>query len=123
MGHRSLIEETVSKLDRCIQALAAEFKAPKFVLKSGTRVFRHADAEKSNVLACYLKAVRLASAFNASLALLRNGYVQEVYMLCRVIAEASGDILFLCFQLGEEEPPTNDQGRSFGEAAQIIPEA
>lgn len=95
-----------------MQALAAEFEAPLLDQRGGFPAFRHKT--KDDLLASFLKGVRISSALNATLVLLRAGYVQEVYALCRLIDEAGEDIEFLASPLGDNGSST-DQVRFVNE--------
>jgi hypothetical protein len=107
----SVLEETVSGLEGCVQDLSREFEPPR--LNSKEMVFRHTN--KHDLLASFLKAVRLVSLLNATLVLLREGYVQEIYALCRFMDEALQDIIFLSSPLGEQGEGSKDQIRFINE--------
>ena len=59
----------------------------------------------------FLKCVRSVSCLNAALALLRSGYVHEVFGLCRLVDEANDDVTFISLRLGEGDEPRDDQKR------------
>lgn len=83
-------ESCVRAVDDGVQALASGIEAPALDA-TGRFTHRAQDAQ----LAAFLKAVRVASALNAALHLLRVGHVQEIGALFRVIDEACQDIGFL----------------------------
>jgi hypothetical protein len=99
MSLRQLLEETVSGLDECVQALSSSFEAPVWVTVAGRPAYRH--GEQTDLLLSFLKAVRIASAHNAAMILMRAGFVQEIYALCRMIDEAGEDITFMATPLGD----------------------
>jgi hypothetical protein len=108
MSLRRLLEETVSEMEICIHALSSEFERPKLQHRNGHPAFRHEI--KDDLLASFLKGVRIVNNLNAALVLLRAGYVQEVYVLCRLIDESGEDITFLASPLGKDGP-SDDQIR------------
>jgi hypothetical protein len=83
-------ESYVRAVDDGVQALARDIETPAL---DATGRFTHRTQDAR--LAAFLKAVRVASALNAALHLLRAGYVQEIGALFRVLDEACQDIGFL----------------------------
>jgi type VI protein secretion system component VasF len=71
-GAQSLLERYVRVVETWIQTLSRDIEEP---ILDATRRFRH-QAQDAR-LAVFLKGVRLASALNGALLLLRAGYVQE----------------------------------------------
>lgn len=112
MSLRRLLEDTAIAIEQCIQELAENFERPYLNEQNGYPAFRHKS--KHDLLASYLKGVRIVSNFNAALVLLRAGHVQEVYVLCRAIDEAAEDITFLATPLGENGA-SDDQKRFVNE--------
>ena len=90
MSLYQVLEDTVSGLDDCVQALSSSFPLPQRVSVGGQLVFRH--LHQDDLLLSFLKAVNIASAHNAAIVLMREGFVQETYALCRIIDEACEDI-------------------------------
>ena len=114
MSLRTVLEETISDLETCVQTLSGEFDPPTSNSReAGYVVFRH--VKRHDLLASFLKSVRLVSLLNATLVLLRKGYVQEVYALCRFIDETSQDILFLSRPRGNHGKASRDQVRFINE--------
>jgi len=95
------LRDTADNMHKLVESLDADFPHPKIVEYGDGYVFRHPSNEKSDVLASYLKLIRIVSLVNACLELIQKGYVQEVYVLCRAIDEASEDIEFFALRLGE----------------------
>lgn len=95
------LQNIALELQKLVQVLDSEFPHPKAVIRGNSYVFRHPPNERSDTLASYLKLVRIVSLANACLDLMGKGYVQEVYILCRAIDEASEDIKFFALRLGE----------------------
>jgi hypothetical protein len=106
---QQLLEDTVSGLDDCVQELSSSFPRPLRVQSRSGFVFRH--AEQDDRLLSFLKAVRIASLHNAAIVLLRAGFVQETYALCRMTDEACEDIWFMATPLGEGGQASKDQVR------------
>jgi len=92
----------VGELEQCIAALETFIPLPERIKESDGFVFRHKDEHKIPELAAFLKAVRIVSLLNASLTLLREGYTQAVYILCRAIDESVEDIIFLSVEPPDE---------------------
>jgi hypothetical protein len=98
----NIYRQTVDELEVLVRELDADFQHPLPVPHGiDSFVFRHDARQRSDILASYLKAVRIVSLLNASLCLIEKGYVQELNILCRAIDEACEDITFLARSLGE----------------------
>lgn len=97
----NILEDMVLKFEKLVESLDTEFPHPKSVAYGDGYVFRHAPQERSDTLASYLKLVRIISLSNACIHLMKKGYVQEVYILCRAIDEALEDIFFFAVSIGE----------------------
>jgi hypothetical protein len=105
-----ILSDTAVGIDRCVQALASSFPPPhRIAVQDGRIVFRH--GEKDDLLLSFLKLVKIASHHNAAMILMREGYVQEGYALCRMIDEAGEDIFFMAKPLGNDGQPSADQRR------------
>lgn len=89
----TVYRETVAILESALTTLGAQIEAPIFSDDNDYPRFRH--RKKSNVLAVYLKAVRIVSTLNASLVLLEHGFIEELGILFRTIDESLEDIVFL----------------------------
>ena len=76
-----ILQTTILELEKCVQALGDNFDQPVLVDYGGFPFFRHMNL--NDLLACYLKCVRIVSSLNATLVLLEKGFVQEIYVLCR----------------------------------------
>jgi hypothetical protein len=113
MNLKQLLESTVSALDDCVQQLSRSFPLPSRVSRGDGFAFRHGS--QTDLLLSYMKAVRIASAHNASIVLMRSGFIQETYSLCRTIDEACEDIWFMSTPLGEGGQPSEDQRRFIDE--------
>lgn len=98
---KKLFRRTINELEKLVQELSLEFPQPIPVPYGDHFVFRHPSNARSDILASFLKTVRIVSLLNASLCLLENGYTQESYILCRAIDEAGEDITFLALSIGE----------------------
>lgn len=107
------LEQAAGTLNDCVWTLASSFPSPVLV-QLGER-FVHRHEQQDDLLLSYLKLVRSASAHNAALVLLRAGYAQEAYALCRMTDEAYEDILFMAQPHGPGGAPTEDQRRFINE--------
>lgn len=103
------IAEFTSQLEGSVHRLARHFEPPRFVDVNGFPEFRH--AQRDDLLLSFLKCIRAVSALNASVVLLRNGFVQEVGAQCRCIDEFCEDVLFLATPLGEDGRYSVEQSR------------
>ncbi len=92
-------EQFVDQFAEMIQKLDCEFEKPAMVPYAEYFVFRHNQKIRSDVLASFLKLVRIASLLNASLCVMKKGFVQEAYILCRAIDEAVDEITFLALKI------------------------
>jgi hypothetical protein len=95
------IQSTIVELEQIIAELAHEFPVPQKVSFGDTFRCRHASSERSDILASFLKMVRVISLLNASVVLVKHGYAQETYILGRAIDEATEDVHFWGAQIGE----------------------
>lgn len=109
MPLRELLKRTVLGLDETVQALSMSFSQPVQVPMRDGFVPRYKD--RTILLLVFLKAVKIASNNNAAMALIRAGFVQETYALCRMIDEACEDITFMATPKGENGQMSNDQRR------------
>jgi len=98
---KKIFRHTINELEKLVQELSLKFPQPITVPYGDHFVFRHPSNVRSDILASFLKTVRIVSLLNASLCLLENGYTQESYILCRAIDEACEDITFLALSIGE----------------------
>jgi hypothetical protein len=104
-----ILDEAVVGLDQCVQMLSSSFPPPRLVMVHGFEVFRHSPPQQHDLLLSYMKLIKVASHNNAAMVLVRAGYVQEVYALCRMIDEAYEDIHFLLAPAGEDGKPSEHQ--------------
>src|ERR1019366_7441689 len=108
-----ILRESVGGLDACAQRLFGSFQLPERVEAGGLRTFRY--RQQDDLLLSYLKLVKIASHNNAAIVLLDQGYVQEVYAVCRMIDEACEDITFMAMPLGEAAQSSAQQRRFINE--------
>lgn len=102
-----IVTKAVTGLDDHVQSLASSFDLPRRVSVNGMPMFRH--FQRDDLLLSYLKLVKIASHHNAALVLIRAGYVQEVYALCRMIDEACEDINFMATPLDDGKPSSHQR--------------
>jgi hypothetical protein len=90
----NLFIEIANVIERAFRQIENTIPPPAFVTRGSYQAFRY---ENETVEAAVVqKCARLVSGLNASLLLLRTGYVQELGALFRMLDEFSEDILFLC---------------------------
>jgi hypothetical protein len=93
-----LLRHSIDEIEKAVVALQARFPPPEYVPKvSG---FRHQQLD--DLLMSFLKCVRCVSLVRAAIALLEQGFYQEVGIFCRCISESVEDVLFLSVPLGEK---------------------
>ncbi|MEO7324961.1 MAG: hypothetical protein ABIW82_09050 [Dokdonella sp.] len=102
------LARAVDAIEEAVQALHSRLHPPAFVhLKGHTPAFRH--DQRDYILMSHLKCVRSVSLLHAGIALLANGFYQEVGILCRCLSESFEDVLFLATPLGEDGKPSKAQ--------------
>jgi hypothetical protein len=109
------LHAVVGQLCEIVDQLGSSFPAPKIVAQGDGYVDRHEPWERTNVLACYLKAVKICSTLNGGLVLLDNGHVQEAYALARIVQDQVDDIHFLVRPRGEDGKLSAHQSRALDE--------
>lgn len=97
-----ILEQLYAKMDKVAGQLLYKDMGPY-------RQFRHETFTES--LACYLKGIKAMSTLNAGIELLRQGYVQEVGALCRMVDDFCNEIFFLLLPHGENGQFSEDQIR------------
>jgi hypothetical protein len=102
-----ILDEAVAGLDQCVQALSSSFELPQRVIVNGLEIFRHLNQD--DLLLSFMQLLKIASHNNAAMVLIRAGFVNEVYALCRMIDEACEDIHFMQEPNGEDGRPTKQQ--------------
>lgn len=89
----SYLENTLSELGLIFHEMVTKIQAPVVVDIGGYVAWRYQNLSES--LACFLKGVKIVSTLNASIVLLRHGYVQEIGALCRMTEDYCNEIFFL----------------------------
>lgn len=89
-----LFIEIANVIESAFHQIEDMIPPPDFVSRGSQKVFRYKN--ESIEAAIVQKCARMVSGLNASLVLLRTGYVQEIGALFRMLDEFSEDILFLC---------------------------
>jgi hypothetical protein len=103
------LEEAVTNMEEVITKLDRNFEHPQFTEIHGVRYLRH--NRKDELLMSYLKCVGSISLLNASLALLRQGFVKEIGILCRCIGDNNDDVTLMSAPLGNDGKPSMEQER------------
>lgn len=86
--------ETLPVLQNAFAHLEGKIEKPVFIKRGSYDVFRY---EKQSIEAAVIqKLARVISGLNASLLLLRGGFVQEICVIFRTLDEFNEDIFFLC---------------------------
>lgn len=88
-----IFQKCLDDLSILISQIGSHFPTPKFVPVSGQPQFRYSENTVYHV--AFLKAVRMVSGLNASLALLSDGYYQEIMVVLRTVDDFFSDILFI----------------------------
>jgi hypothetical protein len=109
------IHKAVDQLCYIVDELRSTFPPPKTVARGDGFVGRHEPKDRTNGLACYLKAVKVCSTLNGALVLLEKGYVQEAHALCRIAQDQTEDIHFLVRPRGADGRLSGHQSRSLDE--------
>ena len=78
------LHAAVDQLCAIVDQLGASFPPPHIVTLGDGFVDRHERKDRTNGLACYLKAVKVCSTLNGALVLLDSGHVQEAHALGRI---------------------------------------
>jgi hypothetical protein len=92
MGLRKL-EERILPLRRVVELLDSSLGGPTMYGSEESRGFRYENPDVRHF--CLLKAARTVSALNAAMCLVREGYIQEICVLIRTIAEFTTHIEFV----------------------------
>ena len=107
------LERAVGAAEDAVAKLERHFERPRFLQLHGSPCFRH--TKYNALLMSHLKCVRSVSSLNACLVLLRNGYVQEIGILCRCVDDNNQDVTFLGTPLGENRKISEHQERMLKE--------
>lgn len=100
-------EPFVRKLEELVNELENEFPKPVVIQHGKGLAFRHKPEVRGDILASFLKLVRVVSLLNSSLLLMEKGFTQEVGIFCRAIDEAIEDISFFAIPIGENGTSDN----------------
>lgn len=97
----TLYSEIARVLENSFREIEVLVPRPVFISRGSYQAFRYED--QSIEAAIVQKCARIVSGLNASLVLLRSGYVQELGAIFRMLDEFNEDVLFLCqaIQTGE----------------------
>lgn len=91
------LEAILGRMGTVCNSMERAFERPEFVEIHGHREFRYRQQTES--LACFLKGVKLVSTLNASVQLLKGGFIQEMGALCRMLDDLKNEITFLLVPL------------------------
>jgi hypothetical protein len=98
------LQNRVNTLEKVVQLIVGTLGEPVLRKINSDRGFRYEKPDIRHF--CVLKAVRVVSALNASIALARGGYTQEIGVLMRTVAEFATHIEFVL------DPGDSDEHRS-----------
>src|SRR5579859_4021288 len=87
------LETAIAPLERIIELFTASLEPPKLYDFGTDRGYRYDSPDVRHF--CLLKAVRVVSALNGSIALIRGGYIQEFAVLVRTLIECTTHIEFV----------------------------
>ena len=82
-------------LNDLYKEMGRSLPAPAFSPNTAYKSYRHPKEQHTDTLACHLKGIKAISTLNASIVLMKHGYVQEVGALCRMIDDFCSEIFFL----------------------------
>jgi hypothetical protein len=89
------LRSRIEPLERLIQLFADSLEQPKLYRFDSDRGFRFETPDIRHF--CLLKAIRVVSALNPSLELVRGGYTQEFAVLLRTLVECTTHIEYRTF--------------------------
>lgn len=120
------ISELVTRaaiLESVIEIFSDLLTPPKLFVSETTRGFRYENPDVRHF--CLLKAVRVVSALNAAIELVRKGYTQELSVLMRTVTECTRHIEYVLDIDDSEEHRSNVKTylREFFEDIRREPEA
>ena len=101
----------VAPLEKFVQAFAAEFEIPHLFSSTDERGYRFKSPDYRHF--CLLRACRIVSALNASIALARSGHVQEIGVLLRTVIEYASQVEYVLIS-------RDKQGEVTGKAAAFV---
>jgi hypothetical protein len=101
----------VIPLERFVHHLGARFDPPHLFKSLDERGYRFKNPDYRHF--CLLRACRIVSALNASIALARFGHVQEIGVLLRTVIEYSSQVEYILLN-------RNEQGVVTGKAAAFV---
>lgn len=96
----TLFRETISRMTTVFRQIESSVPAPLMGNEPGYMAFRYVEKTLSQALV--QKLARIISGLAATMALLEEGFVQEIGVLQRTLDEIGEDILFLCLPLHGE---------------------
>lgn len=96
-----VLEEWINELKEGLGEIIVFFEPPYFYTDKGYERFRYEETKIEHT--CFLKGVRIISGLNASMVLLRAGYVQEMGVIYRTIGDFCNEIMFLLGNYPTEE--------------------
>ena len=88
-----IFQKCLEDLSILISKIECFFPPPEFVSVGGQQQFRYSEETVYHV--AFLKAIRMVSGLNASLALLSGGFYQEIMVVLRTVDDFFSDILFI----------------------------
>jgi hypothetical protein len=88
-------------MEEAFYRLESMIDPPEIVARGSHHVFRYKN--ETAEAAVIQKLARVISGLRATLALLQNGYVQEIGALCRMLDEFNEDIVLLCQTIGKDQ--------------------
>jgi hypothetical protein len=96
-----VLQSEISPLERFVISFANSLGEPNLRHLDGDRGFRYEAPDVRHF--CLLKSVRVVSALNASIALARSGYAQEIATVLRTMIECTTHIDFVLNPIVSEE--------------------
>ena len=102
------MRDAIELLEYAIERFTVSIGPPLYIPENGKERFRYTN--KSPILIQVLKSIRIVSTLNASLCLLKEGYVQEIGVLLRTVDDFIKEITFMQEAI-QGKTPTEGQKR------------
>lgn len=109
------LHAAVGRLCDIVDQLGSDFPPPKPVPQGDGYVERHDENDRTNSLACYLKAVKICSTLNGAIVLVANHHAQEAHALCRIAQDQIDDIHLLLQPRAQDGELSAQQHRALRE--------
>lgn len=89
------LNQLLNELEFYVVQLSSITPKPKIEINDIGLIFNHDEKDKNEFLAALLKLTKIVSFLNAGMVLLKNGYIQEMYIIGRCMDEFQEEITFI----------------------------